>query len=70
MRLTLFVIGCALLSGCSQHSLGIETSREICLAWEDSLFLPSRQDTHETAVGLNQQEAIQAAACAEILEGV
>lgn len=39
------------------------TATEICAVWEESLFRPSRADTHETAVGLTQMYKDQEAAC-------
>lgn len=61
--LTLFVIVSITLSGCAPMTSGIETEAAICEAWADSLFLPSRADTEETAAGLNQQYQVQKAAC-------
>lgn len=59
------VVGSTLLvmAGCTPTISGIETERAICEAWESTLFLPSRQDTPDTAVGLNKQFDIQEAAC-------
>jgi hypothetical protein len=60
-----FAVGSTLLvmAGCTPTISSIETEQAICEAWESTLFLPSRQDTPETAVGLNKQFDIQEAAC-------
>jgi len=60
-----FTVGCLvlLLSGCFTTSMSTETSKAICDAWEDTLFLPSRADTEETAQGLSNQPVIHKAAC-------
>ncbi len=50
-------------AGCTPTISSIETERAVCEAWKSTLFLPSRQDTPETAVGLNKQFQIQEAAC-------
>ena len=55
-----------LLSGCLTTSMSTATSRAICDAWEDTLFLPSRADTEETAQGLTDAGAIQKVACDKI----
>lgn len=62
-RLTLSATVCATLAGCQMTTLNIETSKALCQAWEDTLFLPSRADTPETARGLTQQRKTQRAAC-------
>jgi hypothetical protein len=54
---------CATLAGCQMTTLNIETSKALCQAWGDTLFLPSRADTAETARGLTQQRKTQSAAC-------
>ena len=53
------------LTACQTTKLSTETDREICLAWQDALFLPSRSDTIETARGLTELATIQSAACKE-----
>jgi hypothetical protein len=61
----LVVLSSLVVIGCDQttSSIGTETAQEICRAWEGGLFLPSRQDTLETAVGLNQQIQDHKAVC-------
>lgn len=65
--LKLSVIGFVSLamSQCSPmgSSIGTETTREVCRAWADSLILPSREDTLETAIALNQAQQDYEAAC-------
>ena len=50
-------------SACQVTTLNTETTKALCNSWYDSLFLPSRSDTHQTAVMLTEQAKIQAAAC-------
>jgi hypothetical protein len=50
-------------AACSPLSVSSETERVLCEAWESTLFLPSRRDVYETAVGLNGQHVIFEAAC-------
>lgn len=56
----------AALAGCEQKPsvIATETLREACIAWAESLFLPSRGDTHETAVALTQQQVDFKSVCA------
>ena len=58
------------LAGCVWTSSGTETERERCMAWASTLILPSRDDTPETAVALNEAIAIFRAACPGIDPGV
>ena len=67
LALTAFAIASAMLSACSPATSLTATNTAICDAWADTLFLPSRQDTQETAVGLARAERVHAAACAEKL---
>jgi hypothetical protein len=62
-KLLLSVTACVTLAGCQPTTSNTATERAICQAWEDTLILPSRQDTRETAVALNDQVRVQAAAC-------
>ena len=39
------------------------TETEICRAWGETLFNPSRQDTEQTAIWLAEQQMIYGAAC-------
>lgn len=63
------LIGCAVtyamlqLAACSPVTLSTATEREICIAWRDSLFRPSRQDTAGTQAGLTSAYWVQGAAC-------
>ena len=67
-----FVLAWTVLAGssCVRTSSGTETERERCMAWASTLILPSRSDTAETAVALNEQTAIFRAACPGIDPGV
>lgn len=52
------------LTACATSpALNTETNAAICEAWRGTLFLPSRNDTEETAVGLNVAHDVHAAAC-------
>lgn len=57
--LMLCVIG---LTACEPTISAIETERAIYDAWESTLFLPSRQDTLETARKVNDGIAVFEAA--------
>lgn len=58
-----------MLSGCLKmtSSTGIETALAVCAEWADALFLPSRSDTEETAIGLTELRLKQQAACGGLL---
>lgn len=58
------------IAGCVRTSSGTETERERCRAWQSTLILPSRADTPETALALNEAIAIFRAACPSIDPGV
>jgi hypothetical protein len=51
------------LTGCARMNSASATEEALCEAWEGTLFLPSRADTQETAIKLNDQYRIQEAAC-------
>ena len=63
LRLTLCASVLMMLSACQTMTYGSETEQAMCDAWGDSLFLPSRADTLETARGLNDAVAVYEAAC-------
>jgi len=65
-----FVAALMVLAGCAPAPSSTATEREICLAWRDSLFLPSRSDTTDTAHGLMRQRDMGVAACPGIIEGM
>lgn len=53
------------VSGCAMKTSGGVTERALCEAWQSTLFLPSRSDTHETAIMLNDQYRVHSAACGD-----
>ena len=57
-------------AACAPIGSGTETERERCMAWASTLILPSRADTPETAIALNEAIAIFRAACPGIDPGV
>lgn len=62
---TLLISAAALLmlTGCQTTISGSETEAALCDVWGDTLFLPSRQDTIETARGLTRQNQVHGSVC-------
>ena len=51
---TIYIVGLLVLSGCETPPISnTATSDAICDVWADTLILPSRKDTLETAQALN-----------------
>ena len=54
----------AMLMGCSQTTpYATETEAALCDVWGDTLILPSRDDTAETARALNRAAQMHEAVC-------
>ena len=49
--------------GCQTTTSFTETSKELCMAWGDSLVRPSRADTKDTAIAITQAYQDYEAAC-------
>lgn len=51
------------LASCAPPTSDTATSRELCRQWRQTLFLPSRTDSKDTAVGLTQAERVHESQC-------
>ena len=62
--LLIFAAALAMLMGCSQTTpYATETEAALCDVWADTLILPSRADTEETARALNRAVQMHEAVC-------
>ena len=62
--LLIFVAALGMLMGCSQTTpYATETEAALCDVWADTLILPSRADTVETARALNRAVQMHEAVC-------
>ena len=62
--LLIFAAALAMLTGCSQTTpYATETEAALCDVWGDTLILPSRADTEETARALNRAVQMHEAVC-------
>ena len=60
----IFAAALAMLMGCQTATpYATETEAALCDVWADTLILPSRADTEETARALNRAVTVHEAAC-------
>ena len=64
VTLLIFVAALAMLMSCTQATTSTtETEAALCDVWADTLILPSRADTEETALALNRAVQMHEAVC-------
>lgn len=64
LRRKLILVPLLILMSCATVPvIGSQTVKTVCGYWKETLFLPSRQDTKDTARRLNRQYSIHEAVC-------